>query len=263
VTDFTAGEQAWIERTDSLRTVVRQELIARQLAPFVRRGMTVLDVGCGQGTQALRLAASGCRVTGVDPSADLLGRCGAAASAAGVTVDLVNGRIEELDQLWTGRTFDLVCCHGVLMYLDDRTAALAALAGRVGGDGYLSVTFRNGHGLAMRPGLRRDWATALAAFDSDDYVNELGLRAGADRLPEVTRVLDALDLDVVDWFGVRVFTDASPADGAVPDPDELTKVIDAEERAGATDPYRWLAAQLHVVAGRAPTGPRSGALPVA
>ena len=68
-TAFTGGERTWQARLCKLRDVVRQELVTRQLerelpAPPVR----VIDLGCGQGTQALRLARRGYDVTGVDAS---------------------------------------------------------------------------------------------------------------------------------------------------------------------------------------------------
>jgi len=76
-TAFTAGERNWQARLGKLRDVVRQEMVARQLeqelpAPPVR----VIDLGCGQGTQALRLARHGYDVTGVDASAALHRRFG-------------------------------------------------------------------------------------------------------------------------------------------------------------------------------------------
>ncbi len=46
---FAAGEATWVERLGNLRNAVRQELIGRQLDDHVRAGVTVLDVGCGQG----------------------------------------------------------------------------------------------------------------------------------------------------------------------------------------------------------------------
>ncbi|MFB7509766.1 class I SAM-dependent methyltransferase, partial [Streptomyces broussonetiae] len=61
-----------------MRDVVRQELVARQLdeqiaARFpVGRRLRVLDVGMGQGTQALRLARLGHQVTGVEQDAELV-----------------------------------------------------------------------------------------------------------------------------------------------------------------------------------------------
>ncbi|MGQ0432890.1 MAG: class I SAM-dependent methyltransferase [Microthrixaceae bacterium] len=112
---FGVGEQRWIEGLDKLRNVIRQEVIGRQLADHVSPGMSVLDVGCGQGTQALRLASHGCHVTGVDPSPELLDCFASGASTAGLDVELIEGRIEDLDELLPQRRFDVVCAHGLLV----------------------------------------------------------------------------------------------------------------------------------------------------
>jgi SAM-dependent methyltransferase len=161
---------------------------------------------------------------------------------------LHQGSIEDLREICNGRTFDLVCCHGVMMYLDDWRQAVGELAERLAKKGRLSVTFRNGHALAMRPGLRGDWAGALTAFDSTAYVNELGLAARADRTDDIEGALTSAGLRAVSWYGVRVLTDAVANDAPPPDPETLALLFDAEELAGSTDPYRWVASQLHVVA---------------
>ena len=246
---FESGEQRWVERLGNLRNTIRQEVIARQLADHVRPGMSVLDVGCGQGTQGLRLAQQDCVVTGVDPSADLLGRFAAGAAAADVTVELFRGTLDDLGALLGDRRFDLVCAHGVLMYLDDRTAAVTQLADRLAdGDSRLSITVRNGHALAMRPGLRGDWDDAIAAFGTQGYVNEIGVNARADRLEDVTADLELAGMEVLCWSGVRVFNDAISPDTEPPRGQELERLLEAEDIAGRRDPYRWLASQLHIVA---------------
>jgi len=251
MTSFAAGEQPWIERLGTLRNVVRQEVIARQIAPLAGRGTTVLDVGGGQGTQALGLASSGCRVTVVDPSSDLLALCAEAALAQGLDIELLQGRIEDLHGLCGGRTFELVCCHGVMMYLDDWARAVGYLGERVQAGGRMSITFRNGHALAMRPGLRGDWAAALAAFDGSAYVNELGLPARAGRADEMEALLASAGLRPVVWHGVRVLTDAVAVDEPPPDPETLELLLRAEEQAGSMEPYKWMASQLHVIAAAA------------
>ena len=248
MSQFEPAESRWIDRLGNLRNVIRQEVIARQLVPELTAGATVLDVGCGQGTQAVRLASGGCQVTGVDPSSDLLKLCADRAAGDSVEIELRKGRIEDLGEIVGGRRFDLVCCHGVMMYLDDRLAGLASLAECLARPGKLSVTFRNGHALAMRPGLRRKWQEALAAFDSTNYVNELGLPASADRVDDIERDLETLGLRMRAWYGVRVLNDAIPPDVPPPGPEELALLLDTEERAGRTDPYRWMASQLHVIA---------------
>ena len=72
-TAFTAGEQNWHARLGKLRDVVRQEVVARQLdRELPPAPVRIIDLGCGQGTQALRLARRGYDVTGVDTSPGLL-----------------------------------------------------------------------------------------------------------------------------------------------------------------------------------------------
>jgi hypothetical protein len=50
------------------------------------------------------------------------------------------------------------------------------------------------------------------------------------------------------WYGVRVFTDIVATDAPLPDEPELTTLLACEERAGASEPYRRVAALTHVIA---------------
>jgi S-adenosylmethionine-dependent methyltransferase len=250
VAGFAAGERQWIDRLGNLRNTVRQEMIRRQLADHANPAMRVLDVGCGQGTQLLELAALGCTATGIEPSAELRELCSRNALQRRVDVEVIDGTLESLDTVIGHRRFDLVCAHGLLMYLPDRASAIATLADRVGPAGLLSVTFRSGHALAMRPALRGDWAGALAAFDTDRYTNELGVDARSDLLDDVVGDVASCGLDLVQWYGVRVFNDAVGSGAAVPGDIDLAALLDAEDQAGRRDPYRWLGSQLHVIAQR-------------
>ena len=252
-TAFTAGEPNWHARLGKLRDVVRQELVARQLErelppPPVR----IIDCGCGQGTQALRLARRGYDVTGVDASADLLARFGRdlAAEPAVVRgrVRVERGLIEDYAERSGLSRFAAVLCHGVLMYAADPEPALRAIAALTAPGGVVSLLVRNGDALAMRPGLLGDWAACAEAFGTDRYVNRIGVTARADRLAELAGRLAGHGLRLTAWYGVRVFTDTA-ADDAAPPPD-LAALLDCEERAGCTDPYRQVAALLHVIARR-------------
>jgi S-adenosylmethionine-dependent methyltransferase len=253
-TTFTPAEQNWQSRLGKLRDAVRQELVTRQLAAELPPPpVQVIDCGCGQGTQALRLARRGYQVTGVDASADLLARfereLAAEPAEVRARVQTERGLIEDFYPERAGVSrFAAVLCHGVLMYAADPEPVLRSLARLTAPGGMVSLLVRNGDALAMRPGLLGDWAACAEAFGTDRYVNRIGVSARADRLADLTARLAGHGLEVTAWYGVRVFTDAAPED-AMPPPD-FEALLACEERAGRTDPYRGVAALLHVIARR-------------
>ncbi|MCX4998707.1 methyltransferase domain-containing protein [Streptomyces longwoodensis] len=214
----------------------------------VGQRLRVLDVGMGQGTQALRLARLGHQVTGLEQDATMIAAARAALSGEpeGIRerMRIIEGDGRETGAHFLPGSFDVVLCHGVLMYLQDPDALLAGLARVLAPGGLLSLLVRNGDALAMRPGLAGDWAGALAAFDSVSYRNRLGVDARADRRAALTDTLAGIGAPLHAWYGVRVFTDTAP-DGTEP-PADLETLLAAEERAGKTDPYRGVAALLHL-----------------
>jgi S-adenosylmethionine-dependent methyltransferase len=218
---FDGGVEPWLRGLGQVRDVVRQHLVARQVAEVVaatgRTALRAIDVGCGQGTQALGLARAGHEVVCLDPSAALL---------------------EVL--------------VATLMYLDDDAGLLDALARMTGPDGRLSLLVRNGDALGLRPGLLGDWAAVPAAVDADGYENRLGLRARAHRLGDLDNALGARGLRRERWWGVRVLCDH--LDGPAPDGDRLDALLAAERAVAGRDPYRSVAALTHAVYGRAVPG---------
>src|SRR3546814_19852825 len=79
-------------------------------------GMEVLDLGCGHGRIANRLAERGCRVPGLDLSPTFLKRAGEDAAALGVTVEYVPGDV--VDMAWTSRFDRRLNWGNVFNYFD-------------------------------------------------------------------------------------------------------------------------------------------------
>jgi hypothetical protein len=98
----------------------------------------------------------------------------------------------------------------------------------------------------MRPGLAGDWSGALTGFDSDVYTDDNGVKVRADRLEALTSTLAGIAAPLHAWYGVRVFTDSIPAEAGLPAAEELERLLAAEDRAGRTEPYRRVAALLHL-----------------
>ena len=122
---YTHGHADAVLQSHRWRTVDNS---AAYLAPHLRPGLDVLDVGCGPGTLTVDLArrvAPG-RVVGLDVSAAPLAEARALAEAAQVTAEFAVGDVYGLDV--ADGTVDVVHAHQVLQHLTDPVAALREMA---------------------------------------------------------------------------------------------------------------------------------------
>lgn len=266
---FDPGVQAWLKCLGAPRDTIRQQLVSRQLAAHLPRHpaqLAVLDAGCGQGTQAIALANLGHDVTGIDISETLLE---AAQDEAGRLPGDVRRRLrfERGDVLDLGpghrERYDVVCCHGVAMYLPSLTELVSALFSATRSGGIVSLLTRNRAGIAMRAGMSREWSAALAAFDAAHYTNRLGIeKVRADDPADVRHAIDKANGETLAWYGVRLFADHWSNEEPAPD---IEQALAAEEEAGHRDPYRALAALTHTIATTPPnhqtTPPKSPQIP--
>ncbi|HET7399333.1 MAG TPA: methyltransferase domain-containing protein [Intrasporangium sp.] len=115
--------------------------LARESSDRLGRPLDVLDLGGGTGNVAVALAEAGHRVTVVDPSPDALAALARRAREAGLPdrVTGVQGDSDSLPTVLAGQTVDLVCCHGVLEFVDDPSATLRAIAAALRPGGWLSL----------------------------------------------------------------------------------------------------------------------------
>jgi len=84
----------------------------------------LLDAGCGPGLLAIGFAPYVGHCTGVDPEPDMIRAARAAADAAGVQLQLIEGRLEDLPE--SLGAFDLVTIGRALHWMD-RQASLRVL----------------------------------------------------------------------------------------------------------------------------------------
>ncbi len=165
---YGASERVWSGRPNRVLVDVVTDLPAGR----------ALDLGSGEGGDAIWLAQRGWQVTGLDVSTTAIGRAEAAATAAGVGDGAVRFVATDLDQ-WTGdgETHDLVsACFFHSPVEVDRSAILRRAAGTLAPGGHLLIV---SHG-AFPPWGKHD-------HDHDDYqflspqeeVAELALDPGA------------------------------------------------------------------------------------
>ena len=138
-------------------------------------GKRVLDLGCGNGEQSLRLLAAGARVDGIDISGNYIRTAAQAARAAGFDESRWSFRVMDAHRLEFGdASFDLAAGRGILHHLD-LFVALAELR-RV-----------------LRPGARAVFIEPLAANPLLRLFRRLTPKA---RTPD-ERPLGAADLEAI------------------------------------------------------------------
>ena len=93
------------------------ELIALAAADMPKRNARVLDVGSGGGTDAIFMAQSGFRVTGVDVSAAALKIAEKRAKKAHVEIDWLRGSVLELPLC--SESFDFLTDRGLFHLIED------------------------------------------------------------------------------------------------------------------------------------------------
>ncbi len=99
-----------------------------------------LDVGCGEGADAIWLATRGWTVTGVELSRVALGRAVAHAAAAGPDIAArIDWRQADLGSAPPDSTYDLVTAHYVQLPREPRTALFGVLAAAVAPGGTLLI----------------------------------------------------------------------------------------------------------------------------
>ena len=111
---------------------------------------SALDIGCGEGADAIWLARRGWRVTAIDPARSALDRAAAAARAAGVEVEWVRAGLLDLPTLRTSdeatsvdpAAYDLVAAHYAV--LPRTRTAVDVLLGAVAEGGTLLVVHHEG-----------------------------------------------------------------------------------------------------------------------
>lgn len=193
---------------------------------------------------AVPLAERGYDVTLLDASDEMLGIARERAQTSAVALRLVSGSIEDAASLMTG-PFDAICCHAVLMYLDDPASALTTMRSLARDGAVLSLLEKNRDGLAMRPGLRGDYAEAIRVLDDPIAAGNLGIPNRSRSIDEWRPLLDVVGWRVDSWVGIRLFSDGAPDDLS---PERFEDLLTLEREAGQRDSYRGVARLIHIAA---------------
>ncbi len=212
-----------------------------------------LDLGCGTGATAVRLARLGIHVTALDSSLEMLDIARRAASAAGVSEEVVlkHGDATQLASSFPVRAFDVILCHNILEYVDDPGVVLrdAARALR-NSSAILSILVRNQAGEVLK--------AAIQAGDLGAAENNLTAESGQESLyggrlrlftsESLHRMMKAASLEIIAERGVRVVADYLPS--TISRSGEYERILELERKLGMRPEFAAVARYTHCLAHR-------------
>ncbi|GES51366.1 MULTISPECIES: methyltransferase [Rhizobium] len=244
--DFGNVGGAYQRYSEGIRGRIRHELVFQVVAELTAAGGTVLDMGCGDGEIAVRLCEAGFNVLGVDASPEMLRRAylrkDQLSERARNRLDFAVGTIENFKPK---QTFDAVCCHGVLMYLDDSGAAIQTLANHVSPGGLLSILTKNALSNGFREALRGDYELARQLIETGaaSRIGNLGISTRGDDPSTIVDCMKQCGFNDCQWRGIRIFSDHLDADSF--DDSMADALIALEQATSLRDPYRLMARLFH------------------
>jgi len=251
---FRDGAKKYARYLETPQGRLRVDLAFANLCEFLPLGtpaMRALDLGCGPGVMAARLAQLGVHVTLLDSSESMLSLAKTAAQSAEMTgrMTLKLGDALDVPSLFPAGSFDLVLCHNVLEYMEDPPAVLRSAARTLrNSSSVISILVRNQAGEVLKSAILDGDLAASTRNLNAEWAQE-SLYAGTVRLftpKSLESMLARSSLKTIALRGVRTLSDYFPKTGLCDS--QYEQIFELERKLGARPDLAVVARYLHVLA---------------
>ena len=203
------------------------------------RGQKILDFGSGIGVTANYLAANN-EVIAIEPDEESV-----ATRWMDNEYEQLVGSVDRLRE-FADETFDMIICHNVLEYIDDKAEVLTELARVLKADGKMSIVKHNRSGRVMQMVvLLNEFEHAHSLLDGNDGMTS---KFGAIRYYN--------DADIEKWcpelaitktLGMRIFWDMQQNQEIHKDAEWQDKMVEIEMRVSDMEEYKDIAFFHHLL----------------
>jgi S-adenosylmethionine-dependent methyltransferase len=255
---FQSGANQYANYLETPAGQLRSDLAFANLKEFLcqrpgKDSLCALDVGCGTGATAVRLARLGIPVTLLDSSPAMLDIAKSAAQEAGISDKIVLklGDAAELANLFPAGSFDVILCHNVLEYVENPGLVLRGAARALrDAAAILSVLVRNQAGEVLKAAIQAGDLGAAENSLTAEWGRE-SLFGGRVRLftsESLRTMLTEASLAMIAERGVRVVADYLPP--AVSRSGDYERILDLESKLGSRPEFAAIARYIHCLVRR-------------
>ena len=205
------------------------------------RNMRVLDFGSGFGITSNHLAAEN-TVVAIEPNEEMR-----KMRVRGNAYEQIAGSLETLP-FCEDKRFNLVVCHNVLEYINDKESVLCRLGGLLNTGGVLSIVKHNHLGRVMQKAVfENDAAQALALLNGEAaYAQSFGEIKYYDS-DMLRRFAGTYNMQVTGIFGIRTFFALYPDNTVRQDKEWTASMLALERKASNMEAFRNVAFYNHIL----------------
>lgn len=238
---FQRGAKQYAAYLQTPEGRLRSDLALANLQDFIpqrqnKDSLCALDLGCGTGATAIRLARLGLHVTLLDSSDEMLelAKCALQEAAISEKFILKHGDAAGLAHLFPARSFDVIVCHNVLEYVDDPELVLrGAIHALRDSSAILSILVRSQAGEVLKAAIQSGDLGAAENNLTAEWGQEslFGGKVRLFRSSTLRPMLQAASLEVIAERGVRVVADYLPP--SVSRNAEYERILELERQLGS------------------------------
>ncbi len=230
---------------------VSQANMRRHLQGF-QHPLRILDVGGGNGVDAIAYAQQGHSVTIVDVSPEMLADARHKAEVANVTEQIrcCHAGYEDIPTLFPEPVFDVLLCHNVVQYVDNPTSMLDIIFQPLKSNGLLSLIGGNRFSEAYREMLQQ-----MNPQAARDKLEENIIHSGVFDTPirlytvhEFIEFLESAGFTVIKLYGVRCVFDYIQNNEIKTEPNFFAQLEQLEYEMSGKYPYYLLARYFQIIA---------------
>jgi S-adenosylmethionine-dependent methyltransferase len=249
---FDGETMLFADYGESLRGYVRYQLTQRNLKPFLpKKPQHILDIGGGSGPDAAWLASLGHSITLIEPSDEQRDYAERRFNfflndKERARIIVRPGSIADLpiDTL----LFDMVLLHGVAMFQPKPADLIRSAATHLKQGGLMSVIEKGYFGAIARAIREQNDDNVRMLVSSGRSINHLQQDVFSWRPADLEAFIKSLQLDVLQWTGIRVITDEVDVKVSDIEAKELAGILAAEDEQSREPTIRGQGQLLHFIA---------------